>query len=52
MKDEAKNRSAETVTSTRLVPKGWGRWDGPLPQPDPRSVLLQGDLLRFGPEAR
>lgn len=51
VKDEAKNSGADTVTSTRLVPKGWRRWDGPLPQPDPRSTLLQGDLLRFGPEA-
>ena len=51
VKDEAKNSGAETATSTRLVPKGWRRWDGPLPQPDPRSTLLQGDLLRFGPEA-
>jgi glycosyltransferase involved in cell wall biosynthesis len=51
VKDEAKNSGADTITSTRLVPKGWRRWDGPLPQPDPRSRLLQGDLLRFGPEA-
>jgi hypothetical protein len=51
MRDEAKNSSSKTVISTRLVPKGWGRWDGPLPQQDPRSTLLQGDLLRFGPEA-
>jgi cellulose synthase/poly-beta-1,6-N-acetylglucosamine synthase-like glycosyltransferase len=50
VKDEAKNTAAGTVTSTRLVPKGWSRWNGPLPQPDPRSLLLQGDLLRFGPE--
>ena len=51
VKDEAKNSGAETVTSTRLVPKGWKRWDGPLPQHDPRSTLLQGHLLRFGPDA-
>jgi len=51
VKDEAKNSGAETVTSTRLVPKGWKLWNGPLPQQDPRSTLLQGDLLRFGPDA-
>ena len=48
VKDEAKNTGAETVTSTRLVPKTWSLWDGPLPQNDRRSLLLQGDLLRFG----
>lgn len=47
VKDEAKNNGTEAVTSTRLVPKSWRRWDGPLPQLDPRSALLQGDLLRF-----
>ena len=52
VKDEAKNTAVKTVTSTRLVPKSWSLWDGPLPQPDPRSLLLEGDLLRFGPETR
>jgi glycosyltransferase involved in cell wall biosynthesis len=52
VKDEAKNSGAETVTSTRLVPKSWSLWDGPLPQQDPRSALLQGDLLRFGLDVR
>ena len=47
VRDEAKNNGSETVTSTRLVPKLWTKWDGPLPQHDPRSLLLQGDLLRF-----
>ncbi len=50
VKDEAKNSAVGSVTSTRLVLKGWSRWNGSLPQPDPRSLLLQGDLLRFGPE--
>ena len=52
VKGEGRKSGAETVTSTRLVPKSWLRWDGPLPQSDPRSVLLQGDLLRFAPSAR
>ena len=47
VKDEAKNTGTETVTSTRLVPKSWSQWEGPLPQYDRRSLLLQGDLLRF-----
>jgi len=48
VKGEAKNRR-ETVTRTRLVPKSWTLWDGPLPQHDPRSLLLQGELLHFDP---
>lgn len=44
--------SMETVTSTRLVPKIWNSWEGVLPSHDPRSLLLEGDLLRFGSSAR
>jgi glycosyltransferase involved in cell wall biosynthesis len=47
VKEEAKNSWANPLTSTRLVPKIWASWDGPLPQHDPRSLLLEGDLLRF-----
>lgn len=47
VKEEAKNSWANPLTSTRLVPKIWPSWDGPLPQRDPRSLLLEGDLLRF-----
>jgi glycosyltransferase involved in cell wall biosynthesis len=47
VKEEAKNSWANPLTSTRLVPKIWTSWEGPLPQRDPRSLLLQGDLLRF-----
>jgi glycosyltransferase involved in cell wall biosynthesis len=32
---------------TRLVPKNWTRWQGPLPVHDPQAIVLQGDLLRF-----
>jgi len=35
------------VSSTRLVPKLWERWNGNLPADDLGSLLLQGDLLRF-----
>ena len=52
VRDEAKHSGVGTVTSTRLVPRPWSRWDGPLPQHDPRSVLLQGELLHFGPDTR
>jgi glycosyltransferase involved in cell wall biosynthesis len=52
VKDEAKNAGTAAVTSTRLVPKSWTRWDGPLPQHDPRSKLLHGDLLRFRPNTQ
>jgi len=37
----------ENVSSTRLVPKLWERWNGNLPADDLGSLLLQGDLLRF-----
>ncbi len=33
--------------STRLVPRDWSRWQGNLPAEEPRSKLLQGELLRF-----
>ncbi len=52
VKEEAKNSWVNPLTSTRLVPKIWTSWDGPLPRHDPRSLLLQGDLLRFRPMAR
>src|SRR5215475_6221298 len=48
VKDEAKNKGTGTVTSTRLVPKSWTLWDGALPRHDPRSLLLEGELLSFG----
>ncbi len=47
VKEEARNSWANPLTSTRLVPKIWTSWEGPLPRHDPRSLLLQGDLLRF-----
>ena len=37
----------EYAPSTRLVRKYWDRWNGNLPATDLRSMLLQGDLLRF-----
>ena len=37
----------EHAPSTRLVPKQWERWNGHLPADDLRSMLLQGELLRF-----
>ncbi|MGA2375651.1 MAG: hypothetical protein ABSF72_09020 [Candidatus Sulfotelmatobacter sp.] len=32
---------------TRLVPRGWTRWEGRLPAHQPSAVALQGELLRF-----
>jgi|SRR5271170_4167712 len=32
---------------TRLIPRGWTRWDGRLPACEPSAVALQGELLRF-----
>jgi glycosyltransferase involved in cell wall biosynthesis len=32
---------------TRLIPRGWSRWNGRLPAREPSAVALQGELLRF-----
>jgi hypothetical protein len=32
---------------TRLIPRGWTRWQGRLPAHDPSATPLQGELLRF-----
>jgi glycosyltransferase involved in cell wall biosynthesis len=47
VREETGNGWAETSASTRLVPKNWSHWNGNLPRDDQRSMLLQGDLLRF-----
>jgi len=52
VQDDPTQSTPAKVTSTRLVPKSWGRWDGSLPQHDPRSLLLKGELLRFGPNIK
>ena len=35
------------IAQTRLVPSGWNRWQGRLPQNDPNAVSLEGEILRF-----
>ena len=47
VREEAASGWGEIKHSTRLIPKGWNAWSGDLPRDDPRSVLLQGDLLHF-----
>lgn len=47
VREETRNGWAETSPSTRLVPKNWNHWNGHLPRHHERSMLLQGDLLRF-----
>ncbi|MGA9306434.1 MAG: hypothetical protein WBW31_13610 [Candidatus Sulfotelmatobacter sp.] len=32
---------------TRLIPRGWSRWDGRLPAREPSAFALEGELLRF-----
>ena len=32
---------------TRLVSRGWNRWDGHLPADQPSTIALEGELLRF-----
>jgi len=33
--------------STRLVPRSWNRWEGPLPANHLQAKVLTGELLRF-----
>lgn len=33
--------------ATRLVPRTWNRWDGPLPANHRQAKVLPGELLRF-----
>jgi glycosyltransferase involved in cell wall biosynthesis len=47
VRQETKNGWTETSPSTRLIPKTWNHWIGDLPRDDQRSMVLQGDLLRF-----
>ena len=47
IREQASRGWTDAAPSTRLVPKSWQQWDGLLPGHDPRSLLLQGDLLRF-----
>ena len=47
IREETSHGWIETPASTRLVPKHWTQWEGNLPRHDPRSRLLQGELLRF-----
>jgi len=35
------------AAQTRLVPANWRTWAGRFPLPDPSSVALEGELLRF-----
>ncbi len=32
---------------TRLIPRGWPRWQGRLPAHEPSALALEGELLRF-----
>jgi glycosyltransferase involved in cell wall biosynthesis len=47
LREETAQGWREGRPSTRLVPRGWSRWEGDLPRETSASMLLQGDLLRF-----
>jgi glycosyltransferase involved in cell wall biosynthesis len=47
VREETEQGWIEQPPSTRLIPREWNQWDGTLPAHDQRSMLLQGDLLRF-----
>jgi len=35
------------AAETRLIPRNWRRWNGPLPAHEPSSPALAGELLRL-----
>jgi len=35
------------IPETRLIPRGWTRWRGRLPAPEPSAIAMEGELLRF-----
>ena len=47
VREEADNGWSEPRPDTRLTPRNWSRWDGNFPRYVSRSLLLEGDLLRF-----
>lgn len=47
LREETSTGWRGTHPVTRLIPRNWEQWDDNLPRYDVRSLLLQGDLLRF-----
>jgi glycosyltransferase involved in cell wall biosynthesis len=47
IRTEAPSGWSPAGPETRLVPKTWTHWQGPLPVYDRQAIVLQGDLLRF-----
>jgi glycosyltransferase involved in cell wall biosynthesis len=41
------NWRTQPAPETRLIPRTWTAWNGPLPAYDPSSMALKGELLRF-----
>jgi len=47
LREETAEGWSNTRPTTRLIPRNWDDWERNFPRHDPRSLLLQGDLLRF-----
>jgi hypothetical protein len=47
LREETEAGWSEPCPVTRLIPRGWDRWDGNLPQHQTGALPLEGDLLRF-----
>jgi glycosyltransferase involved in cell wall biosynthesis len=47
LREETGEGWSEPRPYTRLTPRKWSQWDGNFPRYDSRSLLLEGDLLRF-----
>ena len=47
LREETGTGWSEPRPDTRLTPRNWSQWDGNFPRYDSRSLLLEGELLRF-----
>lgn len=45
--EETETGWEKRLAETRLVPRQYAFWQGPLPAPDPNSHVLEGSLLRL-----
>jgi hypothetical protein len=45
--EETETGWVKRAAETRLVPRQYARWQGPLPAPDPKAHVLEGSLLRL-----
>ena len=47
LREETADGWTDLHPTTRLIPRSWKAWEDNLPRHDPRSIMLEGGLLRF-----